>query len=708
MIKKLINFTNKSFNNYSGPDEEFREKNILFGYNGTGKSSLVKGLEQEFLKKDNNTIDNVRLYSTDFINKSLLLDPVNRRKIKGIKVVFGEKNIATEMEIRDLESKIVKQVELDKISKEIEELNNKIKTEISKILNEKKGTLRIPNKQSSYSVVDIIKSYEDDLLNALKVESDINIIEKTIGDDALDKKIISLENLDKLPTEWVDIINIEKLSDKQKETYDDIKIPNSMVIKWLSEGVDIHKEKDNCEFCGAPINYNEIKNRVETYTNNIKFEAETFYKQIYKIINEKFEKIKNAISKKTVYINQISELGKLFYELELKINKLNQFKEDIYYNSENITKLRKIEINELTKVLKDISIITLDINNTIDNLTISEKKKAEKLSTIVKGAVSIAISKATVIINGLKDIETKNKALNSYKKTNEEIKGKLIILKESKSATVDFKNLVNEILKDINITIEIAIEAKDYFLKTTLLDKKELTIDDISEGEKNILSLIFFYFEMFEDKQQTILKNDIKLIILDDPISSMDDSNRFYVLELVRNIIELDVEQVFILSHVWDDYCQLIYGKSVFSNGSKYASYEIRKDKESMIARNNSLGNPYKFMFKEIYELSLKSSLTTDCDYFHIPNTIRKVFEEFLFFKTNKNSLAQGSKKAEIESLFKITSTSDKTKLGTLLRVSNVLSHTNTKTNDDILVASKFLMKIIENNDKLHFDAMKQ
>lgn len=50
MIKKINNFTYKSFTNYTGPDDEFREVNVLFGYNGKGKTALVEGIKKEFSK----------------------------------------------------------------------------------------------------------------------------------------------------------------------------------------------------------------------------------------------------------------------------------------------------------------------------------------------------------------------------------------------------------------------------------------------------------------------------------------------------------------------------------------------------------------------------------------------------------------------------------------------------------------------------------
>lgn len=44
MIEQVKKFSQKSFVNYTGPVEKFAEVNILFGYNGRGKTSLANGL----------------------------------------------------------------------------------------------------------------------------------------------------------------------------------------------------------------------------------------------------------------------------------------------------------------------------------------------------------------------------------------------------------------------------------------------------------------------------------------------------------------------------------------------------------------------------------------------------------------------------------------------------------------------------------------
>ena len=64
MINKVNNLNEKSFKNYSGPDKEFKEKNIIFGYNGRGKSSLAKGIIQEFLKDNENKKDDYVLFDS--------------------------------------------------------------------------------------------------------------------------------------------------------------------------------------------------------------------------------------------------------------------------------------------------------------------------------------------------------------------------------------------------------------------------------------------------------------------------------------------------------------------------------------------------------------------------------------------------------------------------------------------------------------------
>ena len=97
----------------------------------------------------------------------------------------------------------------------------------------------------------------------------------------------------------------------------------------------------------------------------------------------------------------------------------------------------------------------------------------------------------------------------------------------------------------------------------------------------------------------------------------MDDSNKFYIVELMKNLLELPNQQIFVLTHSWEDYCNLSYGKKAWDdktdkNGveikSKYATFEIKKNiGKSELFKSYNIEKPYNYLFKEIYFFSEKT-----------------------------------------------------------------------------------------------------
>ena len=129
MITQINNYTFKSFKNYTGPTEApFKEKNILFGYNGKGKSSLSKGILDEYKKDASISENNYRYFDKDYIKNSLLLEESN--EIKGIVANFGKENV-------DIEKEISKKKELltniNVLEDKQQEYENNIKKELDSI-----------------------------------------------------------------------------------------------------------------------------------------------------------------------------------------------------------------------------------------------------------------------------------------------------------------------------------------------------------------------------------------------------------------------------------------------------------------------------------------------------------------------------------------------------------------------------------------------
>ena len=706
MIEQVRNFSQKSFVNYTGPSEKFSEVNILFGYNGRGKTSIANGLVEEFLKDSNYEEKNYRFFNRNYITNNLKLEQSKDSRIKGVIANFGQKDVDSEKQIKELESKIIDTKEL---SNEITKLNKEVRDEIDRIHDTKKGNIAISKKSKSRSNEEVIALYNEDIKEAKKIESDEEKLLNTKGDNSIENERIKIEKI-LIPQissyKKDELINIKEIFTKK---YDNIDIPSSKIITWITDGLELHKEGEVCRFCGGNIELSNIKNKIEQYNKN--------EKQKDSIVLTDFN---NKL------INYISEIDSL---LMLKDGIVVNLEQDVTASFECIKNSKELLKNYQHKIDKKIEDINENIEFDDDNflLVVSEineayekivneknqklktlNEKEAKINILIKGAIGLEIKRNTFINNTMTRIKEKSESLKQTEQQNKENLNKIDVLRKSKSNTKDFADHISMILSMLEINLKLEVVQNDYVVKQSIT-KDILKIEDISEGEQNLLALLYFYYELFNDNEQKELKDEIKMIIIDDPIASVDDVNKMYVLELVKKVIELKDVQIFIFTHVWEDFCNICYGKQ---NNGNYKFFEIKKDTTGSkieVARTNE--TPYKHNFKEIYEFSQKSDCSNlnDCEIYHYPNIMRKILEEYLSFKVKKSSPTSSNlNNIKLALCGEKPSANDELRLGTLLNVCNILSHKASRNPDEILKSAKFLMNKIKDSDKLHFNTMIQ
>ena len=708
MINKVNNLNEKSFKNYSGPDKEFKQKNIIFGYNGRGKSSLAKGIIQEFLKDNENKESNYRFFNRNYISDNLILKESKDSKIKGVIANFGKKDVDIEKQIELLELNIV---DTKKLEEEIRQLDKNIRTEIDKIHDNKKGNISIQKKPTSKTNKEVILLYNEDIAKAKKIENNEEKLIDFKGDNALEKQKLNIEKINIPIIEIIDNNEIVKVKDIFSRTYDDIEIPSSKVVEWISIGLSIHHKGDKCKFCGGNPNLDFIKQNVEKYNSNEKQKAavalndfktrlEILLSQIDNLLLVK-DNISNNLEKDVSNnFNNIQTSRKALENIkEIVVKKIENINLEIYFNYEEI-------ISILNKIEKSYNEIILEKKNEIKLID----DKISKLNILIKGAIGLEIRRNTFINNNIELAEEKKKTLKEINTKNKENLNKIENLKMSKSNTKDFAEHISGILSMLEVNLKLDVLNDNYIIKQSVTNDI-LRLEDISEGEQNLLALLYFYYELFEDNEQKRLKNTIKLIVIDDPIASVDDVNKMYVLELVKKLCELENAQIFIFTHVWDDFCNICYNKKD-KEDTPFRFYEVKKDSNgSKIIDTKTNETPYKHGFKEIYEFSLKPNCNdmSDCEIYHYPNIMRKILEEFLEFKV-KNSLPTYSNFNNIKLVLcgNNPSRNDELAIGTLLNVCNILSHKVSRNPDEILKSAKFLMTKIKNVDELHFNTMKE
>jgi wobble nucleotide-excising tRNase len=719
MITKLNNFTLKSFVEYTNPNDLlFCAKNILFGYNGQGKSSIAIGIRDEFLKDITKKSENLRFFDRDYISNSLLLKNTEG-KIKGVKASFSKSGVHIEKQINELEKLIISHEEIEKLENSVVKSSKEIRNEVDKIHNRRKGKANIQRKYKEELVERVIELYKKDFENAETIEADKEKLIKIYGDDAIEKQIAQNENLRSLDFSIIELDLIKGVKAIFIENFgEDISIPEFEVVQWIESGLNIHQEDDACKFCNNELNYSALK---------LKLTREKETKKL-KLLREKLQSLLDdirVIEKETKMYSTIigTEIEQYFTAISAKKRAIESLTDSCQ------SKIDKIEIQEnfdfellaetLEVIEKSISSISKNKNEQLQEL----RNKQNNLTTLVKGAIGLEILQSTTIKNKFKEVKDKQVEVNKNKENNKNKQQEIQALKQQKSITKDFADFVSQILNDINISLKVELDTDNinYIIKSTN-ENATLTIKDISEGEKNLLALLFFYYELFSDNKQQQVKPEIELIIVDDPISSMDDSNKFYILELMKYLLELPNQQIFVMTHSWNDYCNLSYGKRAWKDKkdkdgndikSKYATFEIKKNNgNSTLVKSKNPKKPYNYLFKEIYEFSISSyeTIKTECQIYHYPNVMRRVFEEWYGFKIGGYLNLTSSRQANIIEELNIKNILDKTKLGSLLKVCNILSHSinDSKNPEEIHKSAKYLMKLIEVNDKLHFDKMKQ
>ncbi|WP_245393457.1 AAA family ATPase [Staphylococcus coagulans] len=623
-----------------------------------------------------------------------------------------KKNVEIENEITELKNEIVDVTDTKNL---LVEKRKKLREKINDIHRSRKGNLKIALKASNKSIEEVITIYKNNLEEAEKIEPNKESIKNFVGDnEALQHKYNRIYEL-VVPRLKIETYEVDRLKEILQNNYTDIKIPSFEVINWLRNGLELHNAEENkCKFCGNNFNYNLIKEKIEIYISNEKKKDFDYLIDVKKSMEEILDRYDQYLSKIEQNEFFVSELGVQKTEKEnlrdsieeimriLKQKLENMENDNLKFPSDNYITLisRLSEIEEECKDKKKTKLKELH-------------KKMENINVIVTGSIGLEILENQSIKKELLTIQNKEEECKEQEQLNMDINLKISQLQEEQSDYSDFKNYLNDIFESINLHIRLESDetTQNYYLYHSL-EKVSLKIKDISEGEKNLLAFLFFYFELFEDDKQKNVKSNISTLIIDDPINSFDEANRFFVLEMIKKIMKNKFDQVFIFTHSWNDFCDITYGLK----GGKYNFYEVNKDHQgfSFIEKIKKVEKPYKKLFQEIYKLSNKDKkdiLDDDCYYYHSINGIRRVFEEFLSFKLKNNHLPQKSNQSEIEEVYrKMTgnemSNNQKIKLGSFLTIINVLSHKPYRA-IDVIESAKFLMKYIEEVDKAHFDAMK-
>lgn len=705
MVDKIDNFTYKSWKATSNlKDIRFGQTNVIFGHNGAGKSSLAVGLAKAHLATEPK--ESTRFFSGKYVDSTLQLE--DKSGIRGVVSNFGKKDLDIDKKSKGNEEQIRKlSADIEAQSDTVKDLSGKTDDIIKEIVKRRKDkNTKVNNKQNDKTIREKVNLWIKDYDDALKLfpNEDYNSITGN-ADFTAESETINALTFPEIPeVDGVDHTKIETILDTE---YKSVDVPSGDIVAWLDTGVHIHEDgRTVCEFCGNTIDISVIKQRVDTYLNDEQHKATVALQDYKKTLRELHFTAKSLVDSREHYRTTLGLMDNQvkFDEMSINLAQLNAF------ITESID--RKLASME-KKVGGKTTVITDSIANIKDSLAALEQSKKKttrevnekinRLEVLIKGSIGLEIKNNQVIGDNLEKIVAANKQVETLKAQQDKLREVNDKLLAKKSDLSDFAEYLNGVLEELTLNFKLVPAGEVYVLRHA--DSTALKVDDISDGERNLLSLIYFYYEMLADDSGK-LKDAVKLIVIDDPISSLDDGNKFYITEIMRTILNQQTAQVFILTHSWYDFCNIAYG----FDESKLSLFEIKKSNK--ISNIDSVGGkkllpPYAMLYQEADNFRQKSDIT-DAEALHMPNTMRRILEEYIKFRVGVD-FATAAKTGDIaKALFNDElanlSNTKKQKLNQLLTVCNVLSHraNQPKNPSEIHESAKFLIGSIERFDKWH------
>ena len=337
---------------------------------------------------------------------------------------------------------------------------------------------------------------------------------------------------------------------------------------WVRTGHRMYQPNAEgvCPYCQRPLT-DKIKEQIEQCFD------ETYQEQI-SVLNRfkiEFEAKKNAIES-TISANSGNEFqSDKTKELQSKCDTLIEKMKNCLSALETKIKepARIVDFELPNALIEEINGLCAEINKEIqqhnDLVAVNDKKKCQEafwkyIAFKISSLIAAYQKGESTFKKQIKDIEVKIKAEEDKYKAAEV---KIRALNTTTSNTDDAKDNINVILKATGFHgfyLENSEESNTYILKRP---GEEGPAKGLSEGERNYIAFLYFYQYVIGTNDKAGKQKE-KIIVIDDPVSSMDSSTMYMISMYVRNLLkiaynrfDLDapddapmfIDQIFVLTH---------------------------------------------------------------------------------------------------------------------------------------------------------------
>lgn len=198
---------------------------------------------------------------------------------------------------------------------------------------------------------------------------------------------------------------------------------------------------------------------------------------------------------------------------------------------------------------------------------------------------------------------------------------------------------MNKLLQGVYGERKICVESDDCFGYKVKSGSVFIQPSKLSTGEQNILALCYFFAKV-SDGDGCFDGNQI--IVLDDPLSSFDDSNKYGVTSILGYLCQSILEKssktkLIIMTH--DSSFALNMSKIINAiDSNKLSCWELQKDSSDSLVKSKFEDiDRYAGILRSMYDFALQEGESLAAP---PPNDVRRIWEAFLSFELGETSIA--------------------------------------------------------------------
>lgn len=672
------------FTDFNGTKiHKFGKYNLVYGWNGTGKSTLsnlfscleLRSLIPRFSKaqisialEDGSTIAettiptsslNIHVFNQRFIHENIDWD----RSVKSILLIAKEKiEDLQKLEKHKQELQSKKKARDDKrsdVTKQREALEKFLTNAAKKM---KLGLQAIDTSDSYYLNYDrrklstFIQKNGDAIVKAESVLPDEKVIELTNSakPDQLPSitfvaTAIEPAYFTKAAGRVRDLLGATAVNQAIQRLTD-----NPDIRDWVQTGLEIHKHHDahSCEFCGSPFDqiraealaahfskeFTDFQNRLQSAATWVESQGAPtnelpaptrFYKEFFGE-SEKLQREYMAAAEK---IDQ--QIDGWREALKAKIT--DPGRTDI-----QIADVVDEDVSKFNEVLKSVVELVGKHNNKTSNFKAetSKSKVALELHFAAAEVQEFDYAGSEKKCNDL-EADLKNDD-NEVETLGQAVEAMEALLSNETVGAKEFNSILHRFIGRSDLCLHFNQKKMGYEIIRNGVGEHD---GNLSEGEKTAIAFVYFITKLKENG------NNIKdsIVVVDDPVSSFDSNHLFHAYSFLRTQCT-DALQLFVLTHNFT-YFKLVRDWFTGTNRNRMAKgkpencvfYRLDAPPSSprhslLVDADDSLknyGSEYHYIFRKLYDYKAHTTLNRD-EAFLTANLSRKLIESFFTFKFPK------------------------------------------------------------------------